>query len=248
MFRGLRQDDTRVIMFPFAEARFDLHDDDDGLNDVALRIGTWNSLNTGAAGTAGPSGKLWYESDFYATFGMGFGGGVSLGTTYTAYNSPNSMFTTVKELAFRLAADDSAYLGRAALKPYALVAFEFDTDLGRGQADAGAGAGRYLELGIAPGYSGAVASIAVPVKLGLSLADYYELNVGTPDDPVFQDNKFGYFSVAGIVTVPIGGTTSLGAWNVHGGLEFQALGDTTKAINGGDGSKIIGSFGVGFSY
>ena len=40
MFRGLRQDDTRVIMFPFAEARIDLHDDDDGVTDVALRIGS----------------------------------------------------------------------------------------------------------------------------------------------------------------------------------------------------------------
>ena len=52
MFRGLRQDDTRVIMFPFAEARIDLHENNTGRTDVALRIGTWNSLNTGAAGAA----------------------------------------------------------------------------------------------------------------------------------------------------------------------------------------------------
>jgi hypothetical protein len=39
-------------------------------------------------------GKLWYESDFYATLGLGFGGGVALGTTYTAYTSPNNGFTT----------------------------------------------------------------------------------------------------------------------------------------------------------
>jgi hypothetical protein len=39
-----------------------------------------------------------------------------------------------------------------------------------------------------------------------------------------------------------------GAWNVHGGVEFQALGDTTEAINAGDGSKVIGSFGFGLSY
>jgi hypothetical protein len=248
MFRGIRQDDSGLITWPYADLGLAVYSGDGGLKSVGINVGTWNSLHTGVAGSDGPSGKLWYESDFYATFGMGFGGGVTFGTTYTAYNSPNSMFTTVKELAFKVAADDTAYLGRAALKPYALIAFEFDTELGRGQADAGSSAGRYLELGVAPGYAGAVASIAIPVKLGLSLADYYELNVGSVDEPVFQDNRFGYFSVAGIVTVPIGGTTSLGAWNVHGGLEFQALGDTTKAINGGDGSKIIGSFGIGFSY
>ena len=87
----------------------------------------------------------------------------------------------------------------------------------------------------------------MPVKVGLSLSDYYELNTGTRA-PVFVDNTFGYFSIAGIVTVPLGGTTNFGAWNVHGGVEFQALGDTTKAFNGGDSSRVIGSFGIGFSY
>jgi hypothetical protein len=249
MFRGIRQDDSGLITWPYADLGLAVYSGDGSLKSVGINVGTWNSLHTGPTGSDNTTnGKMWYESDFYATLGLGLGGGVSLGTTYTAYTSPNSMFTTVKEIAFKVAADDSAYLGRAALKPYALVAFEFDTDQGRGQADAGLNAGRYLELGVAPGYAGSMASISVPVKLGLSLADYYELNVGTADAPVFQDNKFGYFSVAGIVTVPIGGTTSLGAWNVHGGVEFQALGDTTKAINAGDGSKIIGLFGIGFSY
>jgi hypothetical protein len=249
MFRGIRQDDSGLITWPYADLGLSVYAGDGSVKSVGINLGTWNSLHTGPTGSDNPTnGKLWYESDFYASLGLGLGGGVSVGTTYTAYTSPNSMFTTVKELAFKVAADDSAYLGRAALKPYALVAFEFDTDQGRGQADAGLNAGRYLELGVAPGYAGSVASIAVPVKLGLSLSNYYELNVGSAEEPAFQDNKFGYFSVAGIVTVPIGGTTNLGAWNVHGGIEFQALGDTTKAINGGDGSKVIGSFGVGFSY
>jgi hypothetical protein len=248
MFRGIRQDDSGLITWPYADLGLAVYSGDGGLKSIGINVGTWNSLHTGAAGSDGPSGKLWYESDFYATFAMGFGGGTSLGTTYTAYNSPNSTFTTVKELAFKFAVDDTPHLGGAALKPYAILAFEFDTDVGQGQADAGAGAGRYLELGVVPGYAGSRASIAVPVKLGFSLADYYELNVGTADAPVFEDNKFGYFSVAGIVTVPLGGTTSLGAWNVHGGIEFQALGDTTQQINGGDSSKVIGSFGIGFSY
>lgn len=142
----------------------------------------------------------------------------------------------------------SAYLGRAALKPYALMAFEFDTEPGIGQADGGVQAGRYLELGIAPGYAFARASVTAPIKVGLSLANYYELNVGTPAAPVFEDNPFGYTSVAGLVTMPLGGTTRFGAWNVHGGVEFQALGETTKAVNGGDGHRVIGSIGFGFAY
>lgn len=54
--------------------------------------------------------------------------------------------------------------------------------------------------------------------------------------------------IAGIVTVPLGGRTGFGAWNVHGGGEYQALGETTEAFNGGDSSRVSGSIGIGFSY
>jgi hypothetical protein len=248
MFRGIRQHSTGIALWPVSDLGLSVYAGDGGLKSAAINVGTWNSLHTGDTGQDGSTGKLWYESDFYSKVSFGFGGGTSLAALYTAYTSPNNTFTTVKEVAFQLGIDDSAYLGRAALKPYALVAFEFDTGPGLGQADTGADAGRYLELGVAPGYAASRASLAVPVKVGLSLADYYELNTGTADAPLFVDSTFGYFSIAGIVTVPLGGTTSFGTWNVHGGVEFQALGDTTKELNGGDGQRVIGSVGFGFSY
>lgn len=236
MFRGIRQDDTELITWPYADLGLSLYEGDGGLKSLSANVGSWNSLHTGAAGLDSESGKLWYESDFYATVGMGFGGGVSLGTTYTAYTSPNAMFGTVKELALKLAVDDSDRFGGAALSPYALVAFELD-----GQADGGTSEGTYLELGVAPGWAADAVSLAFPVKVGLSLADYYELD-GT-------DHQFGYVSVASIVTVPLGGIpASFGAWNVHGGVEYQALGTATKALNDGSASKVIGLFGVGLSY
>lgn len=248
MFRGIRQNSTEVAMWPWADLGLAVYSGDGGVKSVGINVGSWNSLHTGDTGSNGASGKLWYEGDFYATLGLGFGGGVSLGTTYTAYTSPNNMFSTVKEIMFKLGVDDTAYLGKGALKPYALIAFEFDTASGLGQADAGDNAGKYVELGIAPGYAGSKASVAFPIKVGLSAGDYYELNVGTARVPRIVDNKFGYFSAAAIATIPLGGTTSLGAWNIHGGVEFQALGDTTKALNGGEGSQAIGSFGFGLSY
>jgi hypothetical protein len=248
MFRGIPQHATGVAFWPVSDLGVSVCSGDGGVKSASLNVGSWNSLHTGDTGTDGSSGKLWYESDFYATLTLGFGGGTSLATTYTAYTSPNNTFTTVKEFMFRLGVDDTAYLGKAALKPYVLLAFEFDTDVGAGQGDGGAKAGRYLELGVAPGYSFPRASISVPVKLGVSLADYYELNVGTADAPVYEDNRFGFFSVGALVTVPLGSTTSFGAWNLHGGVEVQALGDTTTALNGGDGSRVVGSIGIGFSY
>jgi hypothetical protein len=241
MFRGIRQNATGIALWPAADLGLAAYSGDGGLKSAGVNFGTWNSLHTGDTGSDNTAnGKMWYESDFYATLNLGFGGGVSLGTTYTAYTSPNDRFTTVKEVAFRLGADDSAYLGRAAMKPYALVAFEFDAEEARGQADGGLEGGKYLELGVAPGYAATAASLTFPIKVGLSLGDYYEL------DGV--DNSFGFFSVGGLVTVPLGGTTSFGAWSVRGGIEYQRLGDTTAFFNDGEENQMVYSFGVGFTY
>ena len=240
MFRGIRQNSSGIATWPAVDLGIAAYSGEGALKSVGINFGTWNSLHTGDTGQDGPSGKLWYESDFYATLGFGFGGGTSFSTTYTAYTSPNNGFTTVKEIMFKLGVDDSGKLGKAAVKPYIAIAQEFDTDIARGQADGGDKAGTYLEIGFAPGYAAKKAGIAFPIKVGMSLSDYYEL--------AGEDNKFGFFSIAGIVTVPLGGTTSYGAWNIHGGVEYQKLGTTTEAFNGGEGNQVIGSFGFGFSY
>src|SRR3954470_379925 len=119
MFRGIRQEDENLILWPYVDLGIALHSGDGVLKSVGVNIGTWNSLHRGLSGSSGPSGKFWYESDFYATFAVGLGGGVSLGTTYTAYTSPNGMFSTIKEIAVKASADAKG------LKPYALLAFEF---------------------------------------------------------------------------------------------------------------------------
>lgn len=240
MFRGIRQHSTGLATWPWADLGIAAYSGDAGVKSVGVNVGTWNSQHTGDTGIKGPSAKLWYESDFYATLGVGFGGGVSLATTYTAYTSPNNSFSTVKEIMTRLAIDDSARFGKGAIKPYAIVARELDTAAGLGQADGGLKAGTYLELGIAPGLAGSRASLAIPFKAGFSLGDYYELDGA--------DHRFGFLSLAGIVTVPLGATTRFGGWNVHGGVEFQKLGDATAAFNGGDHKKVLGSIGIGFSY
>jgi len=233
-FRGIFQDDTGVVMWPYGDLGFALHSGDGVLKSVSVNIGTWNSLHTGDAGSNGPSGKLWYESDFYTGASFGFGS-TTVGVTYTAYASPNQMFATVKELSFKVAVDDSGLLGAAAVKPYALLAQELD-----GQADGGANEGTYLELGIGPGYSLSKVSLAVPVKVGLSLNDYYE--------GISGDDTFGFLSVAGVVTVPFtSGPTRFGSWNIHGGVEYLMLGDRNEAVFG-DSSHVIGSIGIGLSY
>jgi hypothetical protein len=234
-FRGIIQDDTGVISWPYGELGFALYEGDEGLTGVSAAVGTWNSLHTGDAGSDGPSGKVWYESDFYASLGLDFSGGSSLGMTYTAYTSPNGTFGTVKEIAFSYALDDSELLGAAAVSPYIMIAHELS-----GQADGGLNEGTYMELGASPGYAAEQVSFSVPIKIGLSLSDYYEGPTG--------DSKFGYFSIGGQIGVPLTPSpTRFGSWEVHGGIEFLALGDSAEAYYG-DSSAVIGSFGIGLSY
>ena len=233
-FRGIRQNGDGVSIWPYVDLGFTPFRGDGGLKSVTLNVGSWNAFNTQIDNFTNLDGEITsnkcYESDIYATLGFGFSK-AALGLTYTSYTSPANLFAHVKELAVKLSADDSGALGKAALKPYALIAFELTDD---GQADGGAGKGTYLELGVAPGYAGSRASLAVPIKIGLSASDYYE-HGGV-------DETFGYFSVAGIVTVPLGAHA-----NLHGGGEFQAFGDTLKAKNGQD-SVGIASIGLGFAF
>jgi hypothetical protein len=243
MFRGIRQNYSGMAIWPFVDLGVPVFSGDGGLKSVNINVGSWNSIHTDQFDGVEDEPK-WYESDFYATLGFGFSK-ATLGFTYTAYMSPASVdgaenvyFPTIHELAVKVSVDDSGALGKGALKPYALIAFELTED---GQADLGAEKGVYLELGVAPGISGEKASVAFPVKLGLSAKDYYEFGSG-------EDSKFGYFSVAGIVTVPINSN-----WNVHGGGELQIFGDNTRLINAfGDSgdrrSTGIASIGIGFSY
>lgn len=238
VFRGVRQNSTGLAVWPFVDLTARVLSGEGPVRRIDVSAGFWNSVHTGDTGSGGPIGKSWYEARFSGTLGFGFGGGVSVASTYTAYTSPNELFTTVKEISIELAVDDRGRLGAAAVRPYALVAFEIDAAPGVGQLDGGLKGGRYLELGAAPGYSRKRAALAFPVKVGLSLGDYYEL--------AGEDNTFGFVSVGATASVPLGRGSRLGRWIVHGGVEIQALGETTKVFKGGDGSTVTASLGFGF--
>jgi hypothetical protein len=238
-FRGIRQEaDPSFTTFLFGDVGVSLLSDGAGaLSSAGINVGSWNAFLTGSSGSDGGFDSNFYESDFYASLTLGFKNGVSVTPTFTAYTSPNDAFTTVKELSFKVAHGSN-------LAPYGLVAFEIGGD-DSGQADGGhlhfgtGGKGTYLELGIGPSWPVAdgKATVAVPIKLGLSLNDYYEHFDSS------RDHKFGYIDGGVLVTVPFGGR-----WNLHGGVNFLGFGESTKAFNNGDAGQVIGSVGLGFSY
>ena len=104
LFRGIPQDDTGLILWPAADLGVALRSGGGTFRSITVGVGTWNSLHTGVTGTDGPSGKLWYESDFSHRPGSGSRGGVNVAAAYTAYTSPNGAFATVKELSLKAAA------------------------------------------------------------------------------------------------------------------------------------------------
>jgi hypothetical protein len=235
VFRGIVQElDPKFTMFPAGDIGLALKSGDGGLKSVGVNFGVWNSLQTGSTGSDGPSGKLHYEEDFYATLSLGFGAGMGLATTYTSYTSPNGSFNTVKEIMFKVS---KTHL----IAPYAIVGFELDKN---GQADAGSKKGTYMELGVVPSWPLAKGklTLTVPVKVGLSLGNYYEDSSG-------HDSTFGYIDVGGLLSFPLTKVPSqFGTWNIHTGIDVYGFGDTTKFVNEDKGSKFVWLAGIGLTY
>ena len=236
MFRGIYQEDRGAIVPPFVDVGVLVYQGDGALKSVSVNGGMWNSLHSGPSGNSG-KGSPWYEADYYGavTFALGRW---KPGALFTSYTSPNDAFRSVHELAAVLAYDDSA--SRFPLSPKATLAFELD-----GQADGGSKQGTYLELGVRPVLRLIEAdrypvSLAIPVKLGMSVKDYYEGPTGS--------NQFGYFDTGLIASVPLPFMPSKTAWEVHGGVDVLWLGDNLRLLNGSDRVKPVGVFGLSVTY
>jgi hypothetical protein len=227
-FRGWRQEvDPKLTMWPWIDVGAPLFEGQGTLQSASLNVGLWNSWHTGSSGSGEGGPGLFYETDFYATLGLGFEG-FSVATTYTAYTYPSPEgVDPIHEIAFKGAV---AHM----LAPYGLLAFEFAEEE----------PGTYLELGIGPSFALTAEeggpSLTIPAKVGFDLKDYYG-----------GDTGFAFFSVGGTVTVPVAETSS-GSWSVRGGLEVLALSDTLEAFNfdGEDVSStgFVGFGGIVFSY
>jgi hypothetical protein len=234
VFRGIVQEaDPKLTLWPYGDIGIALASGDGAIKSVNVNVGVWSSLMTGSSGSDGFSQHLHYEEDFYSTLSFGLANNLTAGVTYTAYTSPNLMFNTVKEVSVKVAQ-------ASWINPYGILGFE----VGENGADGGEKKGTYLELGVGPTVPlTSRATLTVPVKVGLSLRDYYEHPL------TGEDNTFGFFDIGGLITVPLTGIPArFGSWNVHGGADLLAFGDTTRFFNDGDKTKVVGLIGIGVTY
>jgi hypothetical protein len=221
LFRGIPQHSGGTIAQPYYDVGVALG------HGVTANVGGWNSVHsTAAAGN-------WYESDIYGSVTF-TAGKLKPGLLYTSYTSPADSFATVHELAGVLAVDDSA--NPFPFSPKIVLAFE----LGHGEADGGVNKGTYLELGVRPTVKlHPKATLAIPVKTGLSVNKYYEGPAG--------DNHFGFFDTGLQLSVPVISGKG-GSLEVHGGVDYMWLGDNLKLLNGDDGFKPVSLIGFTFTY
>ena len=75
-FRGIRQNYSGASLWPYIDFGGSVYKSDGGVKAVTLNAGTWNAFNTNIDNfpTLGgsTSSNKWYESDLYATLGLGF--------------------------------------------------------------------------------------------------------------------------------------------------------------------------------
>ena len=84
-------------------------------------------------------------------------------------------------------------------------------------------------------------TLAIPVKTGLSLNNYYQ------NPTTGEDNTFGFFSTGLQLSVPVVSGKG-GSLEAHGGVDMLWLGENMKILNGDDGFKPVALIGFTFTY
>lgn len=241
-FRGIGQQNEGIIVQPYADVTLNLIKE--GPITIDGYVGTWNSLHDQNPG------DMFYEADYFAGLSFGLPGNFSFDTSYIVLYNPSGGGIFAEEVDLGLSYDDTELaerLGLPVLAPYALVGIETD-----GGSDAGTNKGTYLEIGIEPSFTVLESethpvSLAIPLKVGMSIEDYYENTTG-------DDDTFGYFDAGLVLSMPIGCIPAeYGLWTASAGVHFLFLGDTAQDISsafgtGDDELNIFTTVGLSMSY
>jgi hypothetical protein len=234
-YRGYLQEDEGFIAQPSGQMNIALVDSEDGI-DLTGYVGLWASLHSEQTLTTG-SNDIWYETDAYGGLTMTTGQW-SLGLLYTFYTYPSGAFGTIEELGLTAGFNDTeAWGGGFSLAPTAGIYVE--------TSDANGTEDTYAEIGIAPGvysHEGSGLSLSVPVKIGLSIDDYYFDNSG-------DDEVLGYGSIGLAAALPLSMPSQYGSWTLSASVTYLALfADGLETINDGDSGEFIAAIGIGFTY
>ncbi len=258
-YHGIGQEDDDLVVQPWTEVTINMVQDDvfTWLDGVDFRTSARSSHHFGNTGNTANSGReKFYELDFRGEAIVRFLERWSVAAAYMFRVAINNRFNDVQQLEFTLAFDDHDPAYGFKLSPYALVILEVE-----GESDAGNRLrgpfklGTLLELGIRPRFdvlqiANRPLTVAVPVKVGISLDDYFE-------GPDGEDGTFGYVDLGVEVSYPVLLARSDGnrrfAVNLLAGMDVLFLGNSAQDISdfngtGGDSVELIGKFAVTMEY
>lgn len=220
MFRGYNNVDTGYIFQPSATVTHSTTVNDNFSFDVYGNV--WASISEETPGNSGP--HRWNELDLTGGVSFAFGKW-SLGLEYLYYNSPANDFDDVHEAGVALGYDHW-------LAPS--IALYRELDDRNGDEDT------YLQFSIEPELPSLGVeklSFTVPVVLGTSLDGFYQDSDG-------HNEFFGFASIGLSATFALTDYLSLEA-----GVDYyQLLADSVEEMNSGGDYKVVGRFGVAFTY
>ncbi len=249
LYRGLFNEDQGFITQPYLELYVHLYKQEKGfLSSVDFLVGTWGSFHsgnpTGTGSDITTDPKAWYEQDFYLGLNFTFLDRILFNTTYYIFSSPNDTFSTIQEIDFKIGFNDEGLLGENfTLSPYIFFAFELNNSLdGRRE-------GVYMEIGVTPSYCWQMSekydlTLALPMKIGFSLDNYYDF--GTKDDDSFGFADFGISASIPLAFIPV----RYGEWRMTAKCNFVLLDGNIATYNlpKNDDLEIIGTLGLSMSY
>ena len=232
IFRGYEQEDSGLILQPYAEVGAPIGD-----TGVDFYAGVWNSIHSEQTLADGNGAKDFYETDLYVGVAFAVAEKFGIDISYVGYFYPNGAFNDIHELDIAVSYDDSDDLGDFALSPYVLLAIEFD--------DANGSEDTYIEFGgelsldaFVPTSEDFDVSLSVPFALGLGVDNYY------PDNDLF-----GYFSVGVFGSIPLEFIPSeYGAWEAHAGLTGYFFNDGAGLTDSDEDFQLVASIGIGLEY
>jgi len=238
-FRGILQEDSGLIFQPYVDVGFNVFEGEGTISSVDIYGGGWSSVHSEStlpSSFGGTTGNI-FETDYYFGVAATFFEKFTADLSWIAFTFPDNTGGTIQEIDLKVGFDDSEYLGKWALNPYFLLAFEVEGSHNT-----------YGEVGVEPSFTvyeseDYPVTLSVPVSLGFSIDDYYT-------DATGDEEEFGYASVGVSLSTPLPFIPDdFGSWELSGGLSVLFLNDNIPGFDdNGEDLQPVGTIGVSMTY
>lgn len=215
--RGLNVENEGLVVQPLFLAFWDLYSSKTGfLENITLTTGVWSSVHSEESGT---DPGHWNEFDPIAGLAFKFAKIWKLETNYTAFDSMVDSYPTSHHLEVKLSLDDSAMLGKFALRPYVAYWWELENKATVVFNSATSEESGYFTFGINPSVQLGNVKLEFPTYVNIVQDDFYQEFDGTGGG-----SGAAVFGTEIKATIPMKFMPKgMGAWNFYAGVKYYHL-------------------------